>query len=305
MRIIYVGTPEFSVAFLEALIAAGHIPVAVISQPDKPQGRKQTIEPTPVKRCAEAHTIPVLQPIDINTPEALEKIHALQPDLMVVVAFGQILKKEILALPRFGCINVHPSLLPKYRGAAPLQEAILHGDTETGVSIIQMDTKMDHGPILAQEKMTLSTDETLPSLRKKTTELGVKLLIQVIEKIQDGTIEPRPQDDALATYTRLLTRESGKIDWKKSASEVDCQIRALNPWPGTWTELNGTRLKILEAHSIELPLSHSEKTIFEHNSILIGQCGKGFLQLDSVQLEGKKVLSGADFARGYKNKLQQ
>lgn len=163
---------------------------------------------------------------------------------------------------------------------------------------------MDHGPILAQEKIPISSNETLPSLRKKTTALGAKLLFRVIKQIQDGTTEPRPQDDTLATYTRLLTRESGKIDWKKSASEIDCQIRALNPWPGTWTELNGVRLKILEAHPVDITPSHSDKIISEHNGILIAQCGKGFLRLDSVQLEGKKVLTGTDFARGYKNKLQ-
>jgi len=303
MHIIYVGTPEFSVSFLETLISAGHIPVAVVSQPDKPQGRKHISEPTPVKKCAEHHNIPVLQPTDINTPEALDKIRTFQPDIIVVVAFGQILKKEILTLPRFGCINVHPSLLPKYRGAAPLQEAILHGDTETGVSIIHMDTKMDHGPILAQEKISLSSDETLPSLRKKTTTIGSRLLIDVTKQIQDGTVQLRPQDDTAATYTRLLTRESGKIDWKKSASEIDCKIRALNPWPGTWTELNGVRLKILKAHPAELFIPHNEKHIFEHHGTLIAQCGGGFLQLDSVQLEGKKVLTGADFARGYKNRL--
>ncbi|MBI2645277.1 methionyl-tRNA formyltransferase, partial [Candidatus Uhrbacteria bacterium] len=215
MRIIYFGTPDFSVAFLEALIAEGHIPVAVVSQPDKPQGRKHITEPTPVKKYAELHDIPILQPTNINTPETLEKIRVFQPDTIVVVAFGQILKQEILSLPRFGCINVHPSLLPKYRGAAPLQEAILHGDTETGVTIIQIDAKMDHGPILAQETLLLSSDETLSSLREKTTTLGSRLLIDVIKKIQDGAAQPHPQDDTLATYTRLLTRESGKIDWKK------------------------------------------------------------------------------------------
>jgi len=302
-RIIFIGTPEYAVPYFQGIIESSAQCIAVITQPDQPVGRLKKIEPTPVKQAALELNIPVYQPLDIRTHEWSEKIRELAPDLMVVVAFGQIIPKSILDIPRYCCINVHPSLLPRHRGPAPLQETLLSGDTETGVTIMQMDEKMDHGPILTQVHIPLAPDETLASLRKKTTASGVPLLLKTIQDIQKGTAHPIPQDDSRVTYTRILTRESGKIDWNKSAGEINRQVCALNPWPGTWTEWNGARLKIFSTQPTKLSVPHNEKDIFEYHGVLIAQCNPGFLQLDSVQLEGKKVLSGADFVRGYKNKL--
>jgi methionyl-tRNA formyltransferase len=303
LHIIFMGTPEYAVSYFQGILDASFHCSAVITQPDQPIGRKKIIEPTPVKKIATQQNIPVYQPHDIRAPEWTETIENLHPDLIVVVAFGQIIPQSILNIPQYGCINVHPSFLPRHRGPSPLQEALLLGDSETGVTIIRMDEKMDHGLILAQERVPITLDETLVSLRKKTTDIGVPLLLRVIQDIQEEKAHALPQDHSLATYTRLLTRNSGKINWEKSSTDIDRHIRALNPWPGTWTEWNNARLKILVAHPSTLSLPHNEKNIFEYHGALIAQCNPGFLQLDSVQLEGKKILSGADFARGYKNKL--
>lgn len=305
-HIIFMGTPEYAVPYLEGLISAGFRPYAIISQPDRPKNRTQTIEPTPVKKAAFAHGLPVLQPEHIRDIQWIEKIRTLSPDMIVVVAFGQIIPKSILDIPPKGCINVHPSLLPKYRGAAPLQAALLNGDSETGVTIMKMDEKMDHGPIIAQEKILLDLRETMKSLRKKTTAIGIRLLVDSLLKIKNDTAEYTEQDHEQATYTKLLTLEDGKIDFAvESAEKIDRKIRALNPEPGTWTLVKGKRLKILSAH----PLVNNEASSRDvHGALFIrsagneqflcAQCAPGILQLDVVQLEGKKSMSGADFIRG-------
>lgn len=297
------GTPEYAVPYLEGLIQAGMKPVAVLSQPDRSQGRKQIVEPTPVKKFALSYDISVLQPEDIRMEGWTETIRELAPDVIVVVAFGQIIPRTILDIPPKGCVNVHPSLLPKYRGAAPLQEAILHDEKETGVSIMLMDEKMDHGPILAQEKMPLAEDETLNSLRKKTTAVGVPLLVDTLTKLLEGRLTPKPQDDSQASYTQLLTRESGRIDWSRPARKIECQVRALNPWPGTWTEWNGKRLKILkirvadEVTSTHAPLG--ELFAFPSAHQLFVPCGKGeHLEITELQPEGKKPMSAKEFLNG-------
>ncbi|MDO8571076.1 MAG: methionyl-tRNA formyltransferase, partial [bacterium] len=293
MRLIFFGTPDFSVPFLEVLIKADLKPCAVVTQPDRPTGRKQIIEETPVKKMALAHAIPVLQEEKINTPECIEKITSLKPDLIVVVAFGQIIPQTILDIPKYGCINVHPSLLPKYRGASPLQETLLKGDMETGVTIMLMDAKMDHGPILSQGKVMIDSGETLGSLRKKTTDLGTHLLIKTIKDHARGAITPITQDDTLTTYTRLLTRDSGKIDWSESAEHIDRAIRALNPWPGTWTLWHNKRLKILKAEVLDTayqtPQLHYGRIAHERD-LLLAYCNPGILIIQEVQLEGKKAL---------------
>lgn len=271
------GTPEYSGRYLQELINAGLRPVAVVTQPDRPAGRAQFVEPTPVKKIARENAIPVLQPEDIRALEWTEKIRELNPALIVVVAFGQIIPQSILDIPSRGCINVHPSLLPRHRGATPWQEAILQGDTMTGVTIMLMDVKMDHGQILAQEECRIAQDETMQSLEDKTATIGMPLLITAIEKWFAGIISPKEQNHEHATYTRLLKKESGKIDWSKSSAEIERMVRALNPWPGTWTEWNGKRIKILKAH------------LDTHNALVI----------DELQPEGKNPMGRESFINGY------
>ena len=305
LKILFMGTPDYAANYLCELIQAERRPFAVITQPDRPTGRDKHIEPTPVKRVAMKNGIETYQPSDIRDPEWAEKIRKLAPDIIVVVAFGQIIPKSILEIPLKGCINVHPSLLPKYRGASPLQAAILNGDADTGVTIMRMDEKMDHGPILAQETIRLDTRESIQSLGEKTTTLGVKLLLTVLKHIENDTINSKEQNHSQATYTKLLKLEDGKIDFmQESADKIDRKIRALNPEPGTWTMLQGRRLKILEAH----PLSNSDATdtmkkglfivLNENQKILCARCTLGIIQLNKVQLEGKKQMSGVEFVHG-------
>lgn len=271
------GTPNYAARYLEGLIAANLAPIGVITQPDRPAGRTQTVEPTPVKLVALKYGIPIYQPEDIRDPQWTDKIRELAPELIVVVAFGQIIPQSILDVPRYGCINVHPSLLPRHRGATPWQETILQGDTTTGVTIMVMDEKMDHGPILSQEEISVAQDETTKSLENKTAAVGIPLLISTLAQWFAGTIVPSEQKHEGATYTRLLKKELGKIDWSKSAIEIESMVRALEPWPGTWTEWNGKRVKILKAH------------LGEQNTLVI----------DELQPEGKKPMDAQTFRNGY------
>src|SRR3989338_7793433 len=239
LKILFMGTPDYAANYLCELIQAERRPFAIITQPDRPTGRFKHIEPTPVKRVAMKNDIETYQPGDIRDPKWVEMIQKLAPDIIVVVAFGQIIPKEILEIPLKGCINVHPSLLPKYRGASPLQATILNGDSETGVTIMRIDEKMDHGPILAQETIGLDPRETIQSLRKKTTIFGVKLLLTTLKQIENDAINSKEQNHSQATYTKLLKLEDGKIDFMQESAEIiDRKIRALNPEPGTWTMLN-------------------------------------------------------------------
>lgn len=302
-RIIFMGTPQYAVPFLEALIAADLSPIAVITQPDKPVGRSKTPQGSPIKVCAQTHTIPVLQPASVNTDEFYEQLTPLAPTCIVVVAFGQIISRRILALPVRGCINVHPSLLPRHRGATPLQEAILSGDTQTGVTIMLMDEKMDHGPILSQETISLSADETYESLSKKTITLGQKLLIQTLAKWLNEKIAPQVQDESVATYTRLLHRDTGKIDWKQSSEYIFRQWRALHPWPGIWTEWHDKRIKLLEVTPYANSLSLEKNNLFvEHEGTLLARCAESFLEIKKLQVEGKSPLSASEFIQGYLGK---
>lgn len=297
------GTPEYAVPYLEGLIASGLKPEAVISQPDRPVGRKQTIEPTPVKMAALKYGIPVLQPENLRDHEWIEKIHSLKPDVIVVVAFGQIIPKSLLAIPPRGCVNVHPSLLPYHRGPSPLQEAILRGDTNGGVTIMLMDEKVDHGPLLHQASFPIDANETYETLREKTTSCGVPLLTATLRDWLVEKITPQMQDDDEATFSRLLTRDSGKISWELSSDDIERSVRALNPWPGTWTTCKDKRVKILEAYSIPTMISdHERGTLFQttdkQNQLFIA-CGIGTLSISRLQLEGKKVLSAKDFIAGH------
>jgi len=276
MKIIFIGTPEFGAIILEKIVASSYTPVAVVAAPDKPVGRKQIVTPPPVKLLAERYDIPVIQPERIGNWKL--EIENWKPELIVVAAYGQILPKDILDIPKYGCLNVHPSLLPKYRGATPIQTAILNGEKETGVSIILMDERIDTGPILSQNKTLLGRNETAEQLNNRLAVLGSELLIDTIPDWIEGKIKLRPQDEKLATYTKTLVREDSQIDWRKKPEELDRQIRAFNPWPGTYTIYKKRKIKILKAR-------------LEKNKLII----------ERVQLEGKKPTAFEDFKRGHSN----
>lgn len=301
MRIVFMGTPDFAVGALEALVEAGHEVVAVVTQPDKPKGRGKEMQQTPVKECALKHNIEVFQPVKIKTPEAVEVLKGYGADLFVVAAFGQILSKEILEMPKYGCVNIHASLLPKYRGAAPIQWAILDGEKETGVTIMQMNEGLDTGDMLTKVVVPIEDTDTGESLFDKLAEAGAKLLIETIPQIENGTLEPQPQDDSLSTYAKMIKKEMGLIDWKKEAVVLERLVRGMNSWPSAYTHFNGKTLKIWEAE-IETGNSNAAPgTVAEvtKNSIKV-QTGQDLLVLKQIQLEGKKRMDTASFLLGYK-----
>ena len=301
MKIVFMGTPDFAVGALEALIEAGHEVVAVVTQPDKPKGRGKEMQQTPVKVCATEHNIEVFQPVKIKTPEAVEVLRSYGADLFVVAAFGQILSKEILDMPKYGCVNIHASLLPKYRGAAPIQWAILDGEKETGVTIMQMNEGLDTGDMLTKVIVPIEDTDTGESLFDKLAEAGAKLLVETIPQIEAGTITPQPQDESLSTYAKMIKKEMGLIDWKKEAVVLERLVRGMNSWPSAYTHFNGKTLKVWEA---EVEASGSEVapgTVVDvtKNSIKV-QTGKDLLVLKQIQLEGKKRMDVAAFLLGYK-----
>ena len=276
LKIIFIGTPEFGATVLEELIKGGFPPILVITETDKPSGRKQAITPPPVKITAQKYDIPVLQPKNIKNLDL--EIKNLKPDLGILAAYGQILPKNILEIPKFGFLNVHPSLLPKYRGATPVQSAILNGDKETGVTIMLMDEGIDTGPILSQKKTEIGPNETFQELHDRLAILGSELLVDAIHDWIRGQMKVEPQDDDKAVYTKILKREDGLIDWRKSPRELDGHIRALNPWPGAYAIQDKKRIKVLKA-----------------------KLENGKLIIEQVQPEGKKPMSYKDFLRGNKN----
>lgn len=312
LKIIFLGTPEFGAIILEKLAETNFKPILVITAPDKPVGRKQILTPPPVKVIAQKYKIPILQPDKIL--DSKFKIQDSKPDLIVVAAYGQILPKEILDIPKRGSLNVHPSLLPKYRGASPIQYAILNGDKKTGVTIMLMEEKMDRGPILNQRTLEIEAEETSTTLHRKLANLGAGLLMETISKWMQGMIKPHPQDDAQATYTKILTREDGKINWKKTAKDLEQEIRAFDDWPGSftfWEKRDGTmvRIKILKARVLEskggITYSIGKTLVVSQNEIGV-QCRKGFLGgggdflvIEKLQIEGKKEIGSEEFLRGY------
>ncbi len=289
------------------MLHTSHFPIeAVVTQTDKisPRGKIFISE---TKKFALTHKIPVLTPEKIKgNSEFEEKLHSLNPDLFVIVSYGKILPQHILEIPRYGSINVHPSLLPKYRGATPYQTALLDGVKETGVSIMLMDELMDHGPLLAQEKITLLPDETLKTLHDKLSILGARLLVETIPHFINKDIKPTEQNHKEATFTKLFTREDGEIVWSKSADEIERMVRALNPWPGTFTFFQGKRLKIIST-DISEDIKQLEKTgeFFIHKNQLYIQTGDGILEILKLQLEGKKIQAAEDFIHGHKKELEK
>ena len=301
MRIVFMGTPDFAVGSLQALCESGkHEILAVVTQPDRPKGRGNKLLQTPVKEYALEQGLTVYQPQKVKTPEFVELLHDLQPELIVVAAFGQFLSKEILELPKYGCINVHASLLPKYRGAAPIQYAIIKGEKESGVTIMQMDIGMDTGAMLDKVVVPIEENTTMGELHDALREQGATLLLQVIDKIAAGTAVAEPQDDAQATYATLLDRSMEHIDWSKTAQEVHNLIRGFNPAPSTFTKLpNGKSLKIWGSKITDKSSTAAAGTVIEtgKHSFFVA-CGEGVLEITEVQPESKKRMPAQVFLNG-------
>lgn len=301
MRIVFMGTPDFAVGSLQALCESGkHEILAVVTQPDRPKGRGNKLLQTPVKEYALEQGLTVYQPQKVKTPEFVELLHELQPELIVVAAFGQFLSKEILELPKYGCINVHASLLPKYRGAAPIQYAIIKGEKESGVTIMQMDIGMDTGAMLDKVVVPIEENTTMGELHDALREQGATLLLQVIDKIAAGTAVAEPQDNAQATYATLLDRSMEHIDWSKTAQEVHNLIRGFNPAPSTFTKLpNGKSLKIWGSKMTGKSSAAAAGTVIEtgKHSFFVA-CGEGVLEITEVQPESKKRMPAQVFLNG-------
>lgn len=299
MKVVFMGTPDFAVGTLEEIIKAGHEVALVVTQPDKPKGRGKSMQFPPVKECALKHGIEVFQPQKIRETANVEYVRKYNPDIIIVVAFGQIVPKSILDMPKYGCVNVHASLLPKYRGAAPIQWAVINGDEVTGVTTMRMDEGIDTGDMIAKRQVRLAEDETGGSLFDKLADVGAKLCVETMDMIEQGTAEYTPQDSEASTHTSMIRKELGAIDWNKSAVEIERLIRGLNPWPSAYTHLNGKTFKIWKA------VVNEENSTFKAGCISkIGkndfsvQTGSGQLILHEVQLEGKKRMDAGSFLRG-------
>jgi methionyl-tRNA formyltransferase len=314
LRIIYMGTPHFAVPALEALIEgsapgavlpAGYEIVTVITRPDKPSGRGRDVVFLPVKQTALAHDIPVWQPGSFKKAENSDALAAYQADLYIVAAFGQILPQKVLDQPRYGTLNIHASLLPRYRGADPIAESIIQGERETGVSIMLLDAGVDTGPVLLQRRIPIVGDDTTGTLTEKLARLGAGALLDALPLWINDKIEPQPQDEDRASHTRMLKKEDGEVNWSRSAAVIARKLRAYTPWPGSYTHWNGKLLKLISAHplSAEVPPSVVPGTVSVRNDVghkvLAVATGSGLLLVNQLQLEGKKAVSSEDFLRGY------
>lgn len=297
--ILFMGTPDFALPALRGLVHGGWPVLAVVTQPDRPQGRGRSPAPPPVKRLAEELGLPVFQPEKVREPDFLAKFRTLAPDVVAVAAFGQILPPEIIHGPRMGCINIHPSLLPKYRGAAPINRAIIQGEKETGVTIMRMDEGVDTGDILLQQETPIGPEETFGELQDRLAKLGSELLIIALAMLQTGTLLPRPQDHRLASSAPRIGREEARIRWDRDCREIVSLIRGLSPVPGAFTMIAGKQLKVFAATAKPSPVSETPGTVSgEPADALRVAAGNGYLLLKEVQLEGKKRMSVADFLRG-------
>lgn len=300
MRIVFMGTPDFSVPTLESLIQSCHQVVGVVTQPDKPKGRGKEIQMSPVKETALRHGILVYQPVRARDEAFVEEMRALKPDVMVVIAFGQILSRELLEVPAYGCINIHASLLPAYRGAAPIQWAVINGDKETGITTMMMDVGMDTGDMLEKTVVTLDEKETGGSLFDRLSLLGGELILSTLEKLEQGTLIRTPQEHEKATYVKKIPKSLGDIDWAMDAASIERLIRGLNPWPSAYTRWNGKMLKLWEAEVLpDSGLGRCGEVLEADGDRLTVKTGDGVLKINSLQLEGKKRMDTAAFLRGY------
>lgn len=304
MKIVFMGTPDFAACALQALIAAGHEITAVYTQPDKPKGRGKEVQMTPVKELAMVHEIPVYQPRRIKENEEVARLKEIPADIFVVAAFGQILSQEILDMPKYGCVNIHASLLPKYRGAAPIQWAVIDGEEKTGVTIQQMEAGIDTGDILYTKEYVLDAKETGASLFDKLMVLGAEAIVEVLPLIEAGKITPVPQNHAEATHAAKLTKQLGELDFGQSAVKLERLVRGLNSWPSAYTYFKGKQLKIWQAEVAKAGMSDAEPAVpgtvvaVDKTSFTV-LCGDGALKVTELQIEGKKRMSCKDFLLGY------
>lgn len=299
LRIVFMGTPDFACPTLQKLIDRGETLLAVVTQPDRPKGRGQKLEPPPVKTIAEKHGIPVIQPLKVRAPEVIDTIREMNPDLIVVVAFGQILPQSLLDIPRFGCINIHASLLPRYRGAAPLNWCIINGETETGITTMQMDAGLDTGDMLLKKAIPIDPEETAQSLHDRLSLLGAETIDETLDLLIAGKLVPVKQDDSLTCYAPMMKKETGRIDWAMTARQIKNLVRGVTPWPGAFTTLDGNVLKIFKVRIAEAGGTPGEVINAGKDGVSVA-CGEGSIIIEELQLEGRKRLAAGDFLAGYK-----
>ena len=300
MKVVFMGTPDFAVPCLDSLVTNGHEVVLCVTQPDKPKGRSQTLTPPPVKVRAMELDIPVFQPKSMKTEESERTLKEANADIFIVVAFGKILPQNILDIPKYGCINIHASLLPKYRGAAPIQWAIAGGESVSGVTSMQMDAGLDTGDMLIKAEIEITKDETGETLHDKLSVLGSEVLIKTLASIEDGTIKREKQDDSLSNYAPMITKENTRIDFTKPAKDIHNLIRAMNPFPGAYCEYDGKKLKIFETELIDKTNGNAGEIVDVTDKDFTVSCSIGAIRVLSLQLEGKKRMPCADFLKGKK-----
>ena len=302
MKVVFMGTPDFAVGTLEAIVGAGHEVAAVVTQPDKPKGRGGVMAMSPVKECALRHGLTVLQPLKARNPEFIDEIRAINPDVIVVVAFGQIIPSEIIHMPKFGCINVHASLLPKYRGASPIQWTVMDGCEYSGVTTMLMDEGIDTGDILETATVKLDERETGGSLFDRLSLVGAKLLVETLDKAEAGQLHPVKQDDSQSSYVRMIDKSFGLMDFTQPVEVLERKVRALNPWPSAFTHMDEKLLKIWDATVIQdnnVKAGDYGKVKTDGKTCFMVACDGGYLSVNELQLEGKKRMKVEDFLRGY------
>jgi methionyl-tRNA formyltransferase len=298
VRTVFMGTPDFALQTLQGLIDAGCNMVGVYTQPDRPKGRGKQLAAPPVKELAQQYDIPVYQPLRLRQPEAVAELEKLAPELIVVVAYGQILPKSVLDIPAHGCINVHASLLPKYRGAAPINKAIIEGETETGITTMFMDVGLDTGDMLVKKTLSIGPEETAGALHDRLATLGRETMEETLQQLCAGTLQREVQDDEQSTYASMMKKEDGRIDWSRSAAEVHNQVRGLDPWPGAYTTINGELLKLAGTSPEQAGGDKPGSVIAADQDGVCIACGSGSLRVKELQLAGRKRLPAADFLRG-------
>jgi len=299
LRVVFMGTPDFAAPALQKLIERGEDILAVVTQPDRPKGRGQQLAPPPAKVLAGKHGIPVLQPMKVRAPEFIEAMRELDPDLIVVIAFGQILPKALLDIPKYGCINIHASLLPRYRGAAPINWCIINGETETGVTTMQMDVGLDTGDMLVKKSTPIDPDENTTSLHDRLAVLGAEALAETLDLLAAGKLVPLKQDDALSCYAQMLKKEDGEIDWSRSAQSIKNLVRGMTPWPGAFSWLDGKTLKVYEVSTAGGSGPRGTVLKADRHGLEVA-CGSGSVIIHELQLEGRKRLQAGEFLAGCK-----